>query len=384
MSRFNDQRQGGADTKLHTAGVDIVGSETHFQCHSDAPSHSSEISLKPPFTESSVEQPSELNDHKLPDNEAREAIDKLRRIRRDENVPLQYRRYSKAMQLRIGRELSRNEHLLLALCEEDRGNIVVTVVEEAVRYQGTTGSQLVSSKRRRQPKKTFVESLLGAEYASIGSRIVSHLLSWCWRLCTSQFGCVAMQRLMDVMDPRQRIVVEDFVIDHFLALAVHPFGNFMVQKIMCSSLDGGVHRALLIHVSMPDTVMMIGSTKFGSHVLECFFRVSPAPMCLTAMRRLLAVPEAAHFLCNDLFGNYVLQQFLCRVESMQRDGSMYRHMCSGEGNNHSEWNDEGGRVMNSREFGQFLEAAIAPHLDESPLRHKLSSVLLGATAAGTR
>lgn len=264
------------------------------------------------------------------------AIGRLRKIKRDENVPSQYRRYNKAMQQRIASLVAHDEVLLLELCESDRGNIVVTIVENASTaaaqaapspIASPTAADSPSSSRRlggsgkSSPMSPSRQALLKAgretsadDLMRDAELLLSIVMQHCWRLCTSQGGCIALTRLFDVMPPRQRTMLEDFVVDHFLALAVHPFGNFIVQMIIQRQTnDEGVLRSFLIHVSIPSSVIAIASNKFGSHVLESFFKHASPLLCCAAMQRLLSDDATVRFLVSDNFGNYVIQQGMRRL-----------------------------------------------------------------------
>jgi hypothetical protein len=235
--------------------------------------------------------------------------------------------------------IARNEPLLLELCESERGNIVVTIVEisavsllvrgpeAATSPSGATrGSRghasAYSTKSPHSPPRKNSSMLSQDSGDHTGSELLVHdaevilsvVLQHCWRLCTSQGGCIALTRLFDVLPPHQRTLLEDFVVDHFLALAVHPFGNFVVQMIIQRQEDDdGVLRSILIHVSIPTSVIAIASSKFGSHVLEAFFRHASPLLCCTAMQRLLSDEETVRFLVTDKFGNYVVQQGMRRL-----------------------------------------------------------------------
>ncbi|CUG94087.1 Hypothetical protein, putative [Bodo saltans] len=263
------------------------------------------------------------------------AIGRLRKIKRDENVPSQFRRYNKTMQQRIASLVAHDETLLLDLCENDRGNIVVTIVENASSAAAlaapspiaspTAADSPASSRRlggsgKSSPMSPSRQAMLkGRETAADdlmrdAELLLSIVMQHCWRLCTSQGGCIALTRLFDVMPPRQRTMLEDFVVDHFLALAVHPFGNFIVQMIIQRQTnDEGVLRSFLIHVSIPSSVIAIASNKFGSHVLESFFKHASPLLCCAAMQRLLSDDSTVRFLVSDNFGNYVIQQGMRRL-----------------------------------------------------------------------
>jgi hypothetical protein len=263
------------------------------------------------------------------------AIGRLRKIKRDENVPSQFRRYNKTMQQRIASLVAHDEALLLDLCENDRGNIVVTIVENAsaaaalaapspiaspMAADSPSSSRRAGGSEKSSPMSPSRQAMLkGRETAADdlmrdAELLLSIVMQHCWRLCTSQGGCIALTRLFDVMPHRQRTMLEDFVVDHFLALAVHPFGNFIVQMIIQRQTnDEGVLRSFLIHVSIPSSVIAIASNKFGSHVLESFFKHASPLLCCAAMQRLLSDDATVRFLVSDSFGNYVIQQGMRRL-----------------------------------------------------------------------
>lgn len=279
------------------------------------------------------------------DSEALEAIGRLRRVKRDENVPSQFRRYNKGMQRRISAAIARDETLLLDLCENERGNIVVTIMEvygSLIPDHALQSNNVTLETRAPSPRGSAVDAASEPDCSSTkrkkskispssangncpavfyqgmriaAERILSLITQHSWRLCTGKGGCVAVTRLLHVIPSRQRHLLEDFVVDHFLALSVHPFGNYVVQRILERHTDESVLRSILIHVSIPSSVIAIASNKFGSHVLEGFFRFASVSMCITALDRLLRDAETTRFLVNDKFGNYVVQQAMKRVSA---------------------------------------------------------------------
>lgn len=357
----------------------------------------------PTTTQNSFRRPSLETYADAADGEAREAIERLRKVKRDENVPPQYKRFNKGMQRRIADAIADDNDLLLDLCESDRGNIVVTIVEccsDSVcsAPAPAAGHSDVDSTASSSPhiNKDEVRQLSGSPKAKASAastkaaaahahhlkcltaaaeRILSATLHWAWRLCTSQGGCIAVTRLFDVMPPRQRCLLEDFVVDNFLALSVHPYGNYVVQRVLQHGCgDDSVLRSVLIHVSVPTSVIAVASNKFGSHVLETFFKVASPALCCVALQRLLVDTDTTRFLVNDRFGNYVIQQGMRRVSAAV--AGMSPSSSSGYAAHSVDPSSFGSAVSHEGIATQLSFSLLLPDNSELPAMHKTFVALL--------
>ena len=178
---------------------------------------------------------------------------------------------------------------MLELCEKERGNVL--------------------------------SQLMGAVGGESCGEFVRFVMDNAMRLATNQSGCIAFTRVFDAATPEQRELMNEFALTNFYPLAVHAFGNYVVQRVI---QDGSsvVHARVASLLVMPGKLMELTSNKFGSHVVECFVKRASFTSFAVVTEVLLSDYELISFLAFDPFGNYVLQNFLKTLFSIAPDSSL--------------------------------------------------------------
>ena len=204
------------------------------------------------------------------------SIIQLRQIKKDTGLLPQMSSLPPEALDAIHSYLLNHPELFIDLCERERGNIVV---------------QLIDIKGPRECHHLY-------------SMVFEHSA----RLLTNQSGCIAYTRLYEAAHNEHRRQMASIVISRFQEFAVHPYGNYVVQRVI---QDAVPEEMRLIEDSiiagMPSSVPAFAGNKFGSHVLQSFLTNADREVFQRIFLAILRNDEVAHFMCQDNFANYVLQ-----------------------------------------------------------------------------
>lgn len=202
----------------------------------------------------------------------------LRDEKKDADVGIKLHASPKDVVLAVSIYLSSHREMVLDLCHNERGRII-----------------------------THVMALLRR---SATYDIFSIVMSDIHQLAFSPSGCIAICRIYDSAPKVQRAEINRFCLDQFIPLAVHPYGNYLVQKVITKMEPATLEHVVGI-MSHADNVRALAFTKSGSHVLE---KLCGTPVAPTISATILT-PALIASLSQDPFGNYVLQQAIRFVRS---------------------------------------------------------------------
>ena len=214
-------------------------------------------------------------------SECKELVEKLRNKKRDSQILPHIQRLESSKLIELVQYLSSMPALMLELCEKERGNVL--------------------------------SQLMGAVGGESCGEFVRFVMDNAMRLATNQSGCIAFTRVFDAATQPQRQEMCDFALANFYPLAVHAFGNYVVQRAVEEN-NAELHLRIADMICAGD-IFELTSNKFGSHVVESFFlKASPEAFEVT-VRSLLSKPATIRRMANDNYANYTLQTALRRVTS---------------------------------------------------------------------
>ena len=173
-----------------------------------------------------------------------ELINSLREEPRDADVAARLAANDRAFLVELAQFFVSSPSLVLDLCLNDRGIVV-----------------------------SHVAALLSGQPQA--AAMIDVVLQNAHALSTHQSGCIAVCRLYDAASMEQKCRFNLFVARHFVELACHLFGNYVVQRMM-SHMDEASEKIIREALQPVDDVISIASTKSGSHVLESILAVAMA------------------------------------------------------------------------------------------------------------
>ncbi|KAK3007378.1 hypothetical protein RJ639_017455 [Escallonia herrerae] len=127
-------------------------------------------------------------------------------------------------------------------------------------------------------------------------------------LAKDQYGCRFLQRMFDEGTPQDVQTIFNEIIDHVVELAVNPFGNYLMQKLLEVSNEEQRMQILLMVTKEPGQLVRISLNTHGTRVVQKLIE------SLTTKQQILLVISALQpgflSLIKDLNGNHVVQRCL--------------------------------------------------------------------------
>merc|ERR1712194_940066 len=142
-------------------------------------------------------------------------------------------------------------------------------------------------------------------------------------LSTHKHGCCVLQRCYDVGSRRQRIGMQNAILNVIRPLSQDCYGNYVVQHLLTHDVAGGdfAQRVLAAcHTSGSDRLVEFCCHKFSSNVIEACISGGSTTEAAAA----LLEGNWIQRLFADRFGNYVLQKALAVTE--EREPELFRQL----------------------------------------------------------
>jgi len=155
-----------------------------------------------------------------------------------------------------------------------------------------------------------VISQLTAQYGpEICSEFVTFALENSLHLACDRSGVIALTRMYDAAGAWQS-QFDSIIVAHIWELIEHPFGNYIVQRIVGNDSAQEILTAI---VCSPSLLTRCIRSKFASHVVQRYFEISPTSYFLQTFVNICNASDTLKLLANDKYGNYVLQTALKRL-----------------------------------------------------------------------
>lgn len=139
--------------------------------------------------------------------------------------------------------------------------------------------------------------------------IIDVLASHSRYLAATQQGCISFMHILEFCNEAQKKQLISPLVPYFAHVALDPFGNYVVQRIIQSI---GLDASEYITSCFAGELLNMSCNKFGSNVVEETIKVCggvPAVRRLL-MEELISKPGALQRLVQDSFGNFVVQTFI--------------------------------------------------------------------------
>jgi hypothetical protein len=138
------------------------------------------------------------------------------------------------------------------------------------------------------------------------------------QLTRSQSGCVALTRIYDTCAVGQRAALGAYVAANVGELALHPFGNYLVTRVIDTG-DAAVMGAMAGQLADATTLTQLAGSKCASAIVERFLKQAPEDAALLVVAAVVSQGDVVAWIAADWFGNYVLQAALRRLFVLEGD-----------------------------------------------------------------
>eukprot|EP00933_Yihiella_yeosuensis_P067879 TRINITY_DN729_c5_g1_i1.p1 TRINITY_DN729_c5_g1~~TRINITY_DN729_c5_g1_i1.p1 ORF type:complete len:343 (-),score=77.75 TRINITY_DN729_c5_g1_i1:468-1496(-) len=111
-----------------------------------------------------------------------------------------------------------------------------------------------------------------------------------------KYACRILQRLIENCAPTQAKPLIQKVIDDFLSISCHPYGNYVAQHIIRHGEDN--QRGQILDV-VKSSISQLCMDSFGCNIVICFFAHAPVAEQLDLSQALISqAPLMTHMACN--------------------------------------------------------------------------------------
>jgi len=173
-------------------------------------------------------------------------------------------------------ELAQNEELMVALCTQ--------------------------SLHSRRIVQFFLERLETKDCYMFGKLMRNR----CLEICTTQQGCISMQRALDRCAPEDREAVFAIIAANCVELSMDPYGNYLVQYLLQS--DNTEVLSTILPQAFAHSMIALCCNKFSSNVVEkCLYHLAPHAQHAMIFALFSAPEDQILHLLQDSFGNYIVQ-----------------------------------------------------------------------------
>ena len=138
--------------------------------------------------------------------------------------------------------------------------------------------------------------------------VLEPILSQIFKLCTHQYGCRVIQRVLEhCRKPATQSAVMNEIVQHAFSLTEDKYGNYVVQHVL---QHGKPEERSSIIQKLTGQVVILSQQKYASNVIEkCLTYGTPEERDVL-IREIFSCGQTFQTLMKDQFGNYVVQKVL--------------------------------------------------------------------------
>jgi hypothetical protein len=159
-----------------------------------------------------------------------------------------------------------------------------------------------------QYSRRVLQSMFENHRADALHAVVEHIVSGAVALSTTQQGCISVMRVFEFAMPVQRQQLMAVLAPHLAALAMDPYGNYVVQTISQSLAVEDACATL--EMSFAGSWVPLSCNKFASNVVEKLIRIATPAVRRTIVEELCGNQANLAVIIVDGFGNFVLQALI--------------------------------------------------------------------------
>jgi len=136
-------------------------------------------------------------------------------------------------------------------------------------------------------------------------------------LCNHQHGCRVVLAVLRHSDKQTSGQMLDKITQQAQPLALHCYGNYVIQEALAQVPEQTVHVLL-------GDIVTLSVNKFGSNVIECCFQYATQAQLKQALSKLMQSRENGksnhlNAVSNNHYGSYVIQKLMRKISESDRN-----------------------------------------------------------------
>jgi len=193
-------------------------------------------------------------------------------------------------------------YVVRALMEGLSHNAFVAVVNDLAANEELMVVLCTQSLHSRRIVQFFLERMEPKDCHMFGKVMRNR----CLEICTTQQGCISMQRALDRCSHEDREAIFAIIAANCVELSMDPYGNYLVQYLLSSNNSEAL--STIIPQAFANSMIALCCNKFSSNVVEkCLHHLAPQAQHAMICALFNAPNDQILHLLQDSFGNYIVQ-----------------------------------------------------------------------------